>query len=136
MRFRIEDESAPLDRVTRSVEQIEVLQRLGEEEALHLVLLLFAADVGERGVGLGRAAPADERVEVVLTHVQVEGVAGEVVKGVGGLDDLRDRAWRAGCSRACPVRCRTASTSGSWSAVELRRGAGRRPGPVPRERKR
>ena len=101
MSFGIEDELRPVHRVARRVEQVEILERLGKEETLHLIFLLFGADVRKRSVGDRRAAPADQRIKIILAHVQIDGVAGQVVQVVCGFDDLRPQ-------RVAGIRCREA----------------------------
>src|ERR1700757_5060681 len=49
MRLGVEDYSVKVERRLWRIQQIQVLQRLRQEEALHIVALLFGLDIEQRG---------------------------------------------------------------------------------------
>jgi hypothetical protein len=83
MSFGIEDNFAQVERVGRSIEQVEVLESLGEEEAFHFVFLGFLFDVTESRIGDIGPAIFDQAGEERLSHIAIAWVVREVVKIIG-----------------------------------------------------
>ena len=85
----VEDDGVEVDFVVRVLEEVEILEGLGEEEGLHAVVgLRVAADVGEAAVAVGRAALLLDGGEDLPAPVAVDGVLGDLVEdeeALGGL---------------------------------------------------
>lgn len=103
MRFRVhnvraEDVDAAL--VVRILQQVEVLERLGEKEGLHAVLEGVGSDVvdvGERGVARRSATPSLKALEDGPSPLPVELVVGDLVQSVRR--DSRPFRGATGCGR-------------------------------------
>src|ERR1043165_9080068 len=93
--LRVEDNVVEVELRVRGEEEVEVLEGLGEEEALHPVGLLLRHDALERGVRLARPAVSDEVLEHRRAHALVARVALKAVEVVRGLDYLGPQrvAW-------------------------------------------
>ena len=88
MRFGIKDNFIELQCSGRSEEQIKVLERLSQDEALHFVELLFTRHISKRSVAGIRAAISDKVIEHFLASMPILRVACVMIKIISGLDDL------------------------------------------------
>ena len=88
MRFGVKDDSIELQGFRRSEEQIKIFKRLGQDEALHFIELLFSGHVSKRGVAGARATILNEVIEHFLAHVPVRRVTGVMIKIISRFNDL------------------------------------------------
>ena len=71
MRFRIEDNLIEVECFWRREQKIEILERLGEEEALHCVCFLFRYDTLQRRVACIGPTMFDEIFEHLPAHLLI-----------------------------------------------------------------
>jgi len=88
MRFGVKDDSIELQGFRRSEEQIKIFKRLGQDEALHFIELLFSGHVGKRSIAGVRAAIFNEIIEHFLAHLPVPCLTCVVIQVISGLNDL------------------------------------------------
>ena len=74
VRFGIKGDFIERQGFRRCEEQIEIFESLCQDEALHLVELLFTGDVGKCSVAEFRAAIFNKVIEHFLTHLPVRRV--------------------------------------------------------------
>ncbi len=88
MRLGVEDDAAEVEVLRRREGQVEVLEGLGEQKAVHRVALGLARHVRQRRVAARAAAIAHEVVEQQPRVRAVQRVVGQAPEGVVRLDDL------------------------------------------------
>ena len=71
MRFGIEDKSVEFNCFRRREKQIEILERLSEEEALHRIGFFFRNDALQPGVTFVATAVLNESAPHDLAHLQI-----------------------------------------------------------------
>src|SRR6185369_10677826 len=91
MRFGIEDYPVEVERARRREEEIEIFERLGEEKALHRVVLLFRLDILQRRIAILSSAVLHKIAPETLTHIPVLLILRVAVKVISRLDDLRSQ---------------------------------------------
>ena len=69
-------------------QQVQVLEGLGDDEAVHPVLVLQCPHILHRGVPAGHARVLLQGAQHLLPHAQVVRVPGGLVQEVGGLHEL------------------------------------------------
>ena len=88
MSLGVEDYLLQIERFFGCEQQIEILERLGKDEAVHVVGLLFRYNAFQPGVGFVGAAIFDEVIPHFLAHRQIFRIFGESIKIKRRLDDL------------------------------------------------
>src|SRR6266699_6098722 len=88
MRFGIKDNFIEFQSWGRREEQIKILESLGQDEALHLVELLFTGHVSKRSVAGVGAAISDKVIEHFLASMPILRVACVMIKIISRLNDL------------------------------------------------
>src|SRR6185369_17153162 len=91
MRFCIEDHPIEVERARRREEEIEIFERLGEEKALHRVVLLFRLDILQRRIAILSSAVLHKIAPETFAHIPVLLILRVAVKVISRLDDLRSQ---------------------------------------------